>query len=410
MRILLVSTYDSRGGAAVAAYRLFRALRESGHEAMLYVLNMERNEEGIIGRPGITGKIGSLINPRLDLLPRRLHIGSQRALFSSDLFEGNLPEVIRRVKPDIVHLHWFHGGFIGLRSLHRIKVPIVWTLHDSWAITGGCHLPGECARFRVGCGKCPVLGTRYENDLSALNFKRKKNAIKAAERLVRIITPSTWLLHKITQATNGIQSLAADQIFNVTLEPSAPKERSFARSRLGLNHHGPVILFSAMGGLSDPNKGFDLLVEAISAMSPKLRQESLLLVAGDSPAPSGIPIKCLALGRVKDESRLKDVFLVADLLALPSRSENLPTVAIEAIKHGVPVVAFDVGGNSEIVEEGTNGSLVKPFQSTAYSRSIEHWLKLPLEDRKSIAEVASRRFGTQAILEKHMKNYSAMIA
>ncbi len=82
--------------------------------------------------------------------------------------------MINEINPDIVHLHWINGGMIKIEDLLKIKKPLVWSLHDMWAFTGGCHYDEECQKYKQNCGNCKVLGSKKEKDLSRKVWNRKK--------------------------------------------------------------------------------------------------------------------------------------------------------------------------------------------------------------------------------------------
>jgi glycosyltransferase involved in cell wall biosynthesis len=98
---------------------------------------------------------------------------------------------VNDIASDLVHLHWIAGGFVNVRALRKYRLPLVWTLHDMWAFTGGCHYDDGCGRYLSACGSCPVLGSNTSFDLSSLGFRRKTRAYR--DLPLTVVTPSRWL-------------------------------------------------------------------------------------------------------------------------------------------------------------------------------------------------------------------------
>jgi len=112
-------------------------------------------------------------------------------MFSTGLLPDRTGRRIRAVDPDIIHLHWINAGFLSIGSLSAFEKPIVWTMHDMWPITGGCHYAGRCRRFESNCGRCPALGSSRSRDLSRLIWDKKSAVFDGLD--LTVVTPSTWL-------------------------------------------------------------------------------------------------------------------------------------------------------------------------------------------------------------------------
>jgi glycosyltransferase involved in cell wall biosynthesis len=146
-----------------------------------------------------------------------------------------------------------------------------------------------------------------------------------------------------------------------------PLDQEFARDALGLPRDRPLVLFVAMGGLADPRKGADLLVEAMQYLRQQLPAE--LVLVGGQPLQE-LPFPCHNLGSVQDDRLLKLAYAASDLLALPSRLDNLPNTALEAQMCGRPVVAFNSSGTAETVEPGLTGALAEGLDPKAFAHAI----------------------------------------
>jgi len=177
MKILIVNTYDILGGAAKAAYRLHRSLLSAGIDSKILVQTKKSDDYTVIPIYGSNkiGKAFSLIRPTLDQIPLKFYKNRIKTPFSPACLPfSKAIEKIKEINPDIVHLHWIAGGMIKIEDLAKIDKPIVWTLHDNWAFTGGCHIKWNCEKYTDICGACPVLGSNKEYDLSKKVWFRKK--------------------------------------------------------------------------------------------------------------------------------------------------------------------------------------------------------------------------------------------
>ena len=137
------------------------------------------------------GRLSTVIRPGIDRLPIRLYRNRTKSYFSTGLMTGFNTSLVNKFSPDIINLHNVAEGFLSIGSLKQFSRHIVWTLHDSWPFTGGCHLHGDCVRYQQSCGACPILGSKYFHDLSYWIWRKK---IKAWDNLnMTIVTDSTWL-------------------------------------------------------------------------------------------------------------------------------------------------------------------------------------------------------------------------
>ena len=174
MRVVIMNTADTEGGAARCAYRLHKGIGKVGVESTYVVQKKFSADDDVVSGSSWAGKLRADLRPGLDRLPMRLYPQRIRSPFSTGLVAGYDFSKVRSMRPDIVNLHYVGEGFVPIRNLPDIGVPIVWTLHDSWPFTGGCHLPGSCDRYLESCGKCPILGSKIEHDLSYWTWKKNR--------------------------------------------------------------------------------------------------------------------------------------------------------------------------------------------------------------------------------------------
>jgi hypothetical protein len=177
MKILLVNTFDISSGAANATYRLHKALLEAGIDSRMIVQSKKSDDYTVIGHNSKIEKFINILRPELDWLPVKFYKHRTATLWKfspSYLPFSNIIKKINEINPDIVHLNWVEGGFVRIGDLAKINKPIIWTLHDMWAFTGGCHYDEGCGAYMDKCGKCILLGSYNNNDLSRKIFDRKQ--------------------------------------------------------------------------------------------------------------------------------------------------------------------------------------------------------------------------------------------
>ncbi|MBW2647232.1 MAG: glycosyltransferase, partial [Deltaproteobacteria bacterium] len=281
MKSLLINTHDISGGAAIAAHRIHKGLQGIGMDSKMLVQSKLSDDKTVIGSDNKIKKGFAKLRPTLDSAVKKFFSGSSKTIFSSAWlpFSG-IPSRIKSIAPDIIHLHWICGGMLRIEELKRVNKPIVWTLHDMWAFTGGCHYCDDCDRFQQDCGNCPQLNKNGKNDLSRSVLKRKKKAWAGLD--VTIVTPSTWLA-KCAKKSSLFKGQRIEVIHNgLDLNLYKPVDKTFACKIWNLSINKKLILFGAMSATSDHRKGFDLLYESLKQLADKWSDNTELVVFGAS--------------------------------------------------------------------------------------------------------------------------------
>ncbi len=374
MKILHVNTFDISGGAARVAYRIHKGLQGIGIDSKMLVQTKLSDDKTVIG-PGTKVKKGlALLRPTLDSTFKNLFSGGSKTIFSSAWlpFSG-IPSQIKFISPDIVHLHWICGGMLRIEELQQINKPIIWTLHDMWAFTGGCHYSDDCDRFQQDCGNCPQLNRSAKNDLSRSVLNRKKEVWNKLD--ITIATPSKWLAEcaKESSLFKGWRIEVIQYCLNFNL--FKPIDKTIACKIWNLPINKKLILFGAMKATSDHRKGFDLLYEGLKQLHAKWSGKAELVVFGasepESPPDFGLPVHYL--GHLHDDVSIALLYAAADVMVTPSRQDNLPNTVVESLACGIPVVAFDIGGMPDMIDHQINGYLAKPFDTSDLAVGI-NWV------------------------------------
>jgi glycosyltransferase involved in cell wall biosynthesis len=312
------------------------------------------------------------LGPRANSIPLTGYGNRHHSMFSAQWFPDALVQQVNDLNPDIVHLHWVCNGFLKIESLPQLKKPIVWTFHDMWSFTGGCHYSLECDRYTNCCGSCPQLGSKRNWDLSRWVWNRKAHSWKNLD--LTIVTPSEWLA-KCAQASSLFQGYRVEVIANgLDTQVYKPIDRASAREILNLPQDKKIILFGAGSSSSDPRKGFNFLLMALEKLAQQDGNDRLeLAIFGDSSSHSEFPAKLKVhhLGQLNDDLSLAISYSAADIFVAPSIQDNLPNTVMEALACGTPCVAFNLGGMPDMIQHQSNGYLSKTFEVEDLVKGIE---------------------------------------
>jgi glycosyltransferase involved in cell wall biosynthesis len=414
MKILYLNSYDIQGGAARAAYRLKNGLKGVGTTPRMLVQFNITKDPDIVGPTTFIRKTISDLRLHLDSFPVRFFPNCPLGKFSPAVLPDNLLPKVQTLDPDIIHLHWIAAGFIRIETLKKINRPMIWTLHDCWAFTGGCHYPDECIRYTESCGRCPVLGSTKELDFSYKNWWRKNRTFNEME--ITIVAPSRWL-GQCAGNSSLFKATRIEVIPNgLDLEIYKPSDRKKERDRFGLPQEKKLVLFGVMDAKSINRKGFHLLKAAFKQLKDTGYGKKLELVVFGSSEPSKEPqlgLKTNYVGYVKDENQLASLYAASDVIAVPSIQENLSNVVMESLACGLPVVAFDIGGMPDMIEHKKNGYLAQPFDV----KDLAHGIEWVLEDEKRwdalsrrARQKAEQEFDILVVARKYLDLYNEILA
>jgi len=413
MKVVLLNSSDTEGGAARAAYRLHQGLQGIGVSSKMLVGNKRSGDPNVISsQNGITNKFDKIISSVYNL-PLRLYPQRNPVIFSTEWLADSLPAQVAKIQPDIINLHWVCGGYLQVESIPKFKKPIVWTLHDMWPFTGGCHYNEDCDRYTQSCGSCPQLHSSKDWDLSRWVWQRKAKAWKDCE--LTLVTPSTWLA-KCVEASSLFRDRRVVVIPNgLDTHKFRPINRQFAREILNLPQDKQLLLFGAMQGTGDRWKGFSLLQAAMLELTKSgLREEIELVVFGGSEfsQQSDFGFRTHYLGRLNDDLTLAMVYSAVDAIVVPSLYESFGQTASESLACGTPVVAFNATGLKDVVDHLENGYLAEPYKSEDLAGGIAWVLEDQDRHQKLSAkarEKAEREFTLELQAHRYLSVYNEIL-
>jgi glycosyltransferase involved in cell wall biosynthesis len=353
MRVVMLSDYETRGGAAIAASRLAAGLAAHGVAVVRLVAHpdtLAHAWETMQVVPSLAAR--AVRRAAFALSSRRLGRPVRRR---SD--RRVLSRLLNSLEPDVINVHNLHGAGWDAELVDACcaVAPTVWTLHDMWSFTGRCAFSGACDRFRTGCDRSCPTPSEYPalppREIAPA-WRRRASLLRSPRRLVGV-APSRWLCDR---ATSGLWSGRPCRTIRLglPLDVYRPMPREAARGALGLPTTGTVLIAGSQN-LVEPRKGGPLLVEALR----KLAGDHLCVLTFGEGELSGLPtsVDRHALGFLADDVSRSLAYNAADLLVHPALDDNLPLVVLEALACGTPVVALPVGGLPEVVRPGQTGWL-----------------------------------------------------
>ena len=332
--------------------------------------------------------------------------------------------------PDVVHVHWTYGASsVPLRWICELsrRMPVVWTMHDMWAVTGGCTNPQACERWRDGCGSCPQIAGEpgyektmdFDRDVTAALLHRKRSAF-AGTRLHGVM-PSEWMLERIAAsgALDGDRLTVVRNVVDTVV--FSPGDRGAARAELGVPPDGLAVLFVGKPGDATAYRGrhpvmLDALGRLREALGPTDASRLVLVVVG---AGGGAlcdrleGVRCLPVGSVGSEEAMSRVFAASDVFLDTTQYDNFPAIVQESLSCGVPVVASAVGGIPEMVVDGETGLLAEASDAVAFAAHLrEVLLDEPLRARlgATARRLAEAEFSSGTVLSAMLGVYEAAIS
>lgn len=390
---------SSSGGAFIVANRLSNALNQlEGVESKHLVFSGQSGENYSLWADSWFKKKWAFFLHALEKLHflffeknKGVRFAFSTALTGIDITKNKLFK-----EADVVHLHWINKGFINKSGLEKIigsKKKVVWTLHDMWLLTGGCYHPRGCEAYAASCGNCPYLKNPSATDISFQLKTKKQQWIQNSS--LNLVFPSAWLQRMAKQAGCNIRQQVIPNLMDEKI--FIQRNKSALRKKYQLADSDKIVLFIS-ANLSNKYKGFEEFLAVMKLLEQKEINHLKFLVIGSRWADNNANIQFA--GYVNDPETMSEYYNLADVYVSSSLEENLPTTVMESIACGTPVVAFDVGGTEEIIED-KNGMVVPTKDKQKMAEAIYTLLS---EERKSSIQLAER-FAKEQILQKHLNVY-----
>jgi glycosyltransferase involved in cell wall biosynthesis len=370
MKILHLNTFYLQGGAARAASRLHQGLIEIGQQSRMLTLHKNSDQETVSQLPLPSGKQ----SPNYLYLNaiQNNYINLNRSAISNTLFSlpypgldvDNLDQVIQA---DIINLHWLANFFqspITIKKLLDLGKPVVWTLHDMWAFTGGCHYSAGCQGYQADCSNCPQLSNDLYNLPQAI-LKDKLELISNPNLV--IVTPSKWLADCVQKSHIFARNRLEVIPYSLDSQIFKPLDKFEAKKLLNIDGDCVTILAGAQTG-KEKRKGFIELIKVLKIcltypfFQKLVQTQKFKLICFGEPNEelNNLDLPILSLGTINDDQKLSQIYAAADLFLLPSLEDNFPNTMLEAMSCGTPVIGFKIGGIPDLIQDKITGRIVPP--------------------------------------------------
>ncbi|MBO5263947.1 MAG: glycosyltransferase [Bacteroidaceae bacterium] len=287
--------------------------------------------------------------------------------FGSNIATYKIIRIIKKINPDIIHLHDLVGWYVNIgllfNYLKKINKPIVWTFHDCWAFTGRCIYFDAigCNNWRKGCGNCPQLDYMPKSwffDNSAFNWNRKRRLFTSCDNIT-IVTPSEWL-KELTRKSflNKYRCVVINNGINLNVF-----KPTYGKTYHKLKKDNSKIILGVASTWSK-RKGLDDFIR----LSNELPDGYKIIIVGLEQTETNNERIC-AIKRTTNQEELAEIYTAADVFVNPTTEDNFPTVNLEALACGTPIVTYRTGGSPECVNE-KNGLIVEKGNYGALKAAI----------------------------------------
>ena len=406
MKIVHLSLEDSFG-AGRAAIRINRAVNKTGVDSAVYVLNKNDMADSYAINLSRMDRLKIMICDRINHM--LLNKYGEHGYFHVDRYGIDLMKYSEIAEADVLHFHWVNEGIWSrkfIKSLIKSGKPIVWTMHDMWTFTGGCHYDEFCGNYKNQCENCKVLGCgqKYKDALKAQ--KQKKEYLEKLN--IQLVGCSQWITGEANESSIGksmrrkavcVPNPTNDEIFKIY-------DKNLCRQLLGIESDKKLVLFGAVNAASDQRKGAHYIIEALKTLDP---EKYILGVFGSKTVDLGLDaFEVLNFGRISDDFHLAFIYNAADVFVAPSMQENLANTVMEALTCGTAVTAFAIGGMPDMIIHKENGYLAEAFNIQDLTRGIKAATEIsenPLKIRNTVLE----RFSEERVGKLYVQLYDEVL-
>ncbi|MDY0281415.1 MAG: glycosyltransferase [Salinivirgaceae bacterium] len=345
MRILQINTVVNSGSTGRIAEDIGKLVIANGHES--FIAYGRGNGTSVSKLIKIGSNIDVYLHKLKTLIFDRHGFGSKKATIK-------LIKQIKKINPDVIHLHNIHGYYLNIEILFsylkEVQKPVVWTFHDCWPFTGHCSYfdSVNCFKWKNECNNCPNLQaypTSCWMDRSLRNFYDKKEVFLGLKKM-QIVTPSKWL--KTHVKDSFLKSYSAQTIHN-GIDISVFMQTNLKATIQKFELQGKKIILG-VASIWDKRKGLDDFI----SLSKSLSSEELIILIGLSATQiKSLPPRIVGIPRTENISELASLYAVASVFVNPTYVDNFPTTNLEALACGTPVITYNTGGSPEAIDDKT---------------------------------------------------------
>ncbi len=408
MKILHVGYSDTKGGASIAMMRLHKSLIDLNIDSKVLVIEKISNDPNVIGPKKSLDVIMNDLKQVLARQKKYFFKKQDRFSHSLNIFRSNIVKKINLINPDIVNLHWINNELLSIGQIGEIRQPIIWTFVDMWPMCGGEHYT-DSSRYKEGYLKSNKDIKGIDLDRWLWNKKRKnwKSKIK------QVVCISDWLKKKALESKLFYNTNIEKINCNLDLAIWKPIEKNVARKVLDLPMEKKIFLFVSTNGIDDDRKGFNYVDKALNNILSQ-RNDFELLILGKGNNLGEKKYKYRVIDKILDgnPTELKLIYSASDLILAPSTLEAFGQVALEGGSCGVPTIAFNGTGITDIIEHKYNGYLADYMDQDDFTKGINWILNYINENQNSVKnnclKIVNDKFESSLIAKKYLEIYKSL--
>ncbi|HCI05300.1 TPA: hypothetical protein DEX28_00975 [Patescibacteria group bacterium] len=396
MKILKIGTIDKAGGAAQVSWDLKTELEKRGHSVSMFVKDKLSDDSRVFEIPAVF--------PRQDLISR---------ILANDIDFYKTDYILKTKEfreADIVHCHNLHGYFFKLDTLRKIseKKPVVWTLHDMWAVSSHCAYPPE-GSLENGFYQCPELHHYVQIEWHNEKYLTSKKRKVYGSSKINLTVPSEWLKTLVSKSV--LKDKPIKVINNgIDIRLFKPRDKSKLRQSFGIPEDKKIILFLASGGTEDPRKGWKFVEPLIKEFAA---DDKVLFLSVGGPKEDRMNQNLWFISGTRDRGRIAEIFSLSDAFIFPSLADNFPLTVLESLASGVPVIAFDTGGVREEIKHRENGYIAKKKDADDLRAGLQWFLGLSGQERALMSsrcrQRAAKDFGVEKMVDNYLNLYQSLL-
>ena len=392
-------TFSTLGGAGSVAKQLHEGQLIEGSQSRLLTLTESNIPSLVTKNPVLVGKA------LIDFFAVRKSTDNQLFTLYRNGDNGRIKKLVQQ-NDDIVHLHWTPGVLSNklISILAKNGRGCVWTLHDMWPFTGGCHHAGDCRGYITGCENCPQVRNAFNTKVR--QAFREKSRIFGTDSSAVLVSPSKWLAKQAAES----QMLKDSKIYTIPNPVDcglfSPGDKRSARNIFGISDDAFVIGCSA-ANLNDPMKNMKAIIDGVATLKGQWPSNEIQILAVGDGGLESRTLKVQTTGLISTPGRMVEAYRAMDVFVSTSLSENFPMTLVEAAAVGVPVVCLNIGGMPEIVINGDSGRVL---DSTDDLPNVLTELLSSVSERHRMASnariLALSHFDLPKVLKKYAEVYS----
>lgn len=389
LKIAHVIDGDLTGGAAIAGVELHNQLLKNGCNSSI-ISNCKKNG------------IREFINKLFKLSEGKI---TNYTTFKADPSDN----ILKKINDfDLIHIHW-NKTTLSTSDLRQLSKPMVWTLRDMWALTGGCHYSGTCTKYAGECNPCPILKENGSNTDASAQQNLKKEIFSNPN--IEFVTISNWL-SDIAQSSDVCGKKLTNLGNNVDTKIFKLQNKKRMREKNDVPQDKPVIVISSqkIGGAF---KDHEVTVKVLNALRREIDFRVITIGKVKNDVFSGSAFEYRHFGFISAKENIAEIYACADAMLFTSPQEAFGKVVAEAMACGVPVVATAGSGPDDIIDDKVNGVLVYNNDITSY---VESLVRLLIMDEQSKDELRlscfnkiDEKFSVLAITQKYISLYEKVI-